>query len=227
MECNLERNDRWQADILSIGCAQLHDSAENYVHVLTENFQSRSVQDRIAGPVYPVSTEDDMLPCLQALDACPKGSILLLVNNIFPSEALAGDILVTAAKKKGLAGLVVKGAVRDLSMLETFEFPVFSTEVNFVSAKTAKVPAKHLPEEVELTSVNGSIVCESGDWLVGDKDGWLIIKANYVSASIKAARVLSEREESLRIALADGVSLAELIGLHDYVSGKSPLKFDV
>jgi 4-hydroxy-4-methyl-2-oxoglutarate aldolase len=206
-----------------LGCAQLYDAAMKYSYCLTIPLKSRTSIKKLAGPIFPIITDNDMLPCLQALDLAPRGSVLFIHNiSAEYSEALAGDIFVTAAREQGLGGLIVNGAVRDIDVIDNMGFPVFSKEVTFVSAKTANVASTSVPATIKLPNV----VLEPGDWIFADSDGVLLVKQKFMGIVYKAAMVLSNREEDLRIKLLDKNRLSDLCGLHDYLEGRAPLKFD-
>lgn len=207
-----------------IGCAQLQDAAPQYTTVLNGlGLVSRVPGLKVCGPVFPVVTQNDMLPCLQALDQAPEGSVIFIHNESSESEALAGDIYVTAALQQKLGGLVVNGAVRDIDTLARMGLPVYSKTVTYVSAKTAKVPAAQVPATVSI----GDAVIAPGSWIFGDSDGMLLIKEEHVSVVFKAAFILQKREDELKSALARGERLGDVCGLSDFVAGRGPLRFEV
>ncbi|WP_460060568.1 RraA family protein [Streptomyces sp. YKOK-I1] len=206
-----------------LGCALLHDAAPDVATVVDTPLRSRTPGLSAAGPAFPVATDNDMLPCLQALDLAPPGSVIVVHNTTERSEALAGDIYVTACKERGIAGLIVDGAVRDVDSLPEMAFPVFSSQVTYVSAKTAKAPAREVPESVTL----GSCTLRPGDWIFADGDGVLTVTQRYVSAVLRAAVLLAEREEELKGKLRAGETLGELCGLGDFLAGRAPLRFEV
>ena len=61
-------------------------------HVVDIPILSRTPGQKVAGQAFPVITDNDMLPGLQALDVTPPGSVLFIHNVARRSEALAGDI---------------------------------------------------------------------------------------------------------------------------------------
>jgi regulator of RNase E activity RraA len=206
----------------ALGCALLHDAAPEYAKVVDAPLRSRTHLSAV-GPVFPVATDNDMLPCLQALDMAPPGWVILVRNTAAESEALAGDIFATACKQRGIAGLIVEGAVRDVDTLQGLGFPVYSSQVTYVSAKTAKVPARQVPETVTV----GSCTMEPGDWIIADSDGVLTLPERYVNAVLHAAALLGQREEELKGKLRGGETLSELCGLADFLAGRAPLRFEV
>jgi len=228
-----QRIEQIRQTFTGFGCAQLRDAAPKYVEVLAWPLVHRGGPAHLAGPVFPVATGNDMLPVLQGLDATPPGHVLLVSNTAERSEALAGDILGTAAVAQRLGGLVVNGAVRDLGFLRRLGLPVYSTEVTIVSAKTALVPAVELPMAIEAPVVDADqggtrpLELRAGDWLFGDEDAVVAVPARYLSAVFTAARLLRDQEEQLRSAVRSGQRLSEVCGLHDYLAGRGPLRMDV
>lgn len=206
-----------------VGCAQLADAAPEYAVPLRLQLAARNGLSTVCGPVFPVTTDDDMLPCLQGLAATPPGWVLFIHNTVRPSEALVGDIFTESARVQRLGGIVVDGAVRDLADLADIPVPVFSTEVTFVSARTTDVRAQQVPNAVTVAG------CElrPGDWLFGDPDGFLTVPARRVGSVLAAGAVLRRREEGLREAMRErGRTLADLTGLADFLSGTGELKFN-
>jgi 4-hydroxy-4-methyl-2-oxoglutarate aldolase len=205
-----------------VGCAQMADAAPEFARPLRLPLRPRNGRPRLCGPVFPVVTEDDMLPCLQALAETPPGWVLLIHNLTFPSEAIVGDIFAASAEVQGLAGIVVKGAARDLQDLADIAVPVFSTEVTFVSARTTDRRAERVPMAVELDGV----AIKPGDWLFGDPDGFLVVEAERASAVVTAAAVLRKREDGLKAAIRrDRRSVTELTNLSEYLDGTGPLGY--
>jgi 4-hydroxy-4-methyl-2-oxoglutarate aldolase len=224
------------AQFATLGCALLQDAAPQYCIVFKHPPVARLKGALLAAPVYPVLTPNDMLPCLQALDEAEAGSALYIRNTAPDSHALMGDIFATAARAKGLAGVVVEGAVRDLDALQAIGLPVFSTEVTYVSAKTAVCKAVHLPHTIDVADYRPAFepydgvkraAIQQGDWIFADSDGMLAIQKRYVTAVITAARLLHQREEALKSELRSGKPLGSLIGLQDFVAGRGDLRFAV
>jgi 4-hydroxy-4-methyl-2-oxoglutarate aldolase len=66
-------------------------------------------------------------------------------------HALMGDIIAHAAKRKGLAGLVTNGVVRDWAKMKGMAFPVFATGLNILGPAKADPGEPHasLPSLIE------------------------------------------------------------------------------
>ncbi|WP_437962319.1 RraA family protein (plasmid) [Sorangium sp. So ce119] len=217
----LERVRAVQQKFLQFGCAQLYDAAPEHTVVLELPLIARTPRNRVAGPVFPVSTDNDMLPCLLGLAEAPPGSVLFIHNSAERPLAVAGDIYVISARQQGLNGLIVDGAVRDVDFLQDLDFPVFSRSVTYVAAKQTDQRPPELPCAVQL----GDLLLEPGDWIFGDSDGLLLIKRKNLGAVFNGAILVSQREEKLKAGILAGSTLAELSGLREFVSGTGQLRF--
>jgi len=104
-----------------------------------------------------------------------------------------GTIMMTACKQLGLAGVVMDGAVRDSLEIDEMDYPVFSFGTN------PNGPTKNTPGRIgHPVSVGGVTVC-SGDLVVADADGVVVIERERVETLLPQARKKVE-DESARIA---------------------------
>ena len=90
-----------------------------------------------------------------------------------------GELMVFQAVKKGLAGIVIDGALRDLDSLRKMDIAIYSAVV------TPKGPYKNGPGEINVPVCCGGVVVNPGDILIGDADGIVVI-------SLKDARWYSK-----------------------------------
>lgn len=209
------------------GVAQLSDASNNIKH-MNGTFQIKwlnpiCTNDRICGPLFSVNTENDMLPCLQALAKVPPHYVLFLNNKSHESEALAGDIFVTDLINSKSNGLIVNGAIRDVSELKHMGLPVFAREVNYVSAKTALSKADGVPQEIMVDD----FLIKPNDWVFGDRDGILIVKQEFVTALLYGIQVVEDREQQLKEELKKGIRLDAICGLTEFIEGTGKLKFEI
>ncbi len=209
------------------GCAQLSD-ASNTIEDKNGFFQLHEISavdksKKLCGPIYSVNTDNDMLPCLQVLSSVPVGYVIFINNINEISEALAGDIYVSDCIQSGCSGLVVRGAIRDTNEIKKMKFPVFTKEVNFVSARTAQIKATTVPQIIKLEDK----LIEPNDWFFGDEDGVFIVKEKYLTALLYGVQIVEEMEVKLKNELNKGNRLHNLCGLSEYISGRGKLKFNI
>ena len=105
-----------------------------------------------------------------AVANAPPGSIIVATVGGYLSAGAWGEILTEAARTRGIAGLVIDGAVRDIDAIEALRFPVFSRGLAIGSC--TKERAGQLDGPIQL---GGATVC-SGDLIFGNADGVVVIE---------------------------------------------------
>ncbi|MFL6242526.1 MAG: RraA family protein [Acidimicrobiia bacterium] len=163
---------------------------------------------RLAAPAFAVRcTPGDNLAVHVAVARTPAGSALVVDVGIERERGYWGEVLTTAAKARGIAGLVIDGCVRDVAALQEHDFPVFSTGVALRGA------TKELPGMAGGTAEVGDVPVQTGDWLVGDADGVTVVAATELEDVLTAGAARAKSEQALFAALTDGKTTVELLGL--------------
>lgn len=104
-----------------------------------------------------------------------------------------------AAKAKGLGGLVIDGAVRDVDALTDLGFPVFSRSVCPGGCD------KDGPGEINVPVSCGNTVVSPGDIVVGDADGVVVVPAAHAAEVLDLVTALVAREAQRVAEIDDGV----------------------
>ena len=99
------------------------------------------------------------------------------------------------------------GAVRDSDSILEMGFPVFSRGLSICAAQ------KNQPGQVNVPIICGGVAISPGDWIMGDRDGVVVIPRRNVSAVIAAAKEREAAEIALRKGIEAGKSTVELLGL--------------
>lgn len=111
----------------------------------------------------------DNLAVFGALDAAKPGDILMVATDSFTATAVIGDLVMGMARNRGILGLVTDGMVRDVAGILNVGLPVFCAGV------TPNSPAKNGPGSAGLPIVIGGMPVESGDIIVADDDGVVVV----------------------------------------------------
>jgi 4-hydroxy-4-methyl-2-oxoglutarate aldolase len=159
--------------------------------------------ERIAGPAVTAGCEPRTVGAmLRALRSAGPGDVLCVVGA--GEWAYFGELAGAEALRRGLAGVVVDGLVRDLDGLEALGLGLFGRGTTPVGGSPRG------KGEVGAVVRLGGCDVEPGDWVVGDADGVVVVEAGRVDEALEAAEaaVASEREMLTRIAA--GESLFEL-----------------
>jgi 4-hydroxy-4-methyl-2-oxoglutarate aldolase len=162
---------------------------------------------QIDGPAYAVRCEPgDNLAIHAAVAAAPPGSVIVAAVDP-PERGYWGEVLTTAAEARGLAGLVIDGGVRDIAAIEVHGFPVFSA----LSAR--KGATKTAPGDHGGTTTVGDVLVRTGDWIVGDRDGVVVLPSDRIEEINAKAAARAEKEAAMFPELRAGATTIELLGL--------------
>ncbi len=137
----------------------------------------------LVGPAFTVKTRPgDNLMIHKALELAAPGDVIVVDGGGDLTNSLFGEIMSHQAEVKGLAGIVIYGAIRDAGILRQSSFPVFAAGV------THRGPYKDGPGEINVAIAIDGMVIEPGDLILGDEDGLLCVPFDQVEALYAAAR---------------------------------------
>ena len=120
-----------------------------------------------------------------------------------------GELLSTAARARGAAGVVMDGLTRDIRAIREMKFPVFAGGIGPLDSKgRGKVAAIDVPVEV-----GGARVCP-GDLVFGDADGVVVVPRAIEEQVVAEALAKVTGENATREALARGEKLADVFKRH-------------
>jgi len=116
-----------------------------------------------------------------------------------------GRVLREAALARGIAGLVIDGAVRDSASIATMKFPVFARGVSI------KGTGKNQPSRVGEAITVGGVLIQTGDVIVGDRDGVVVVATEEAEKTLQRARERAAKEDGFRRAIREGRTTVELM----------------
>jgi len=153
----------------------------------------------LCGPAVTVRTRPgDNLMVWKALDIARPGDVLVIGTYEYPTTSTFGELVVLAAQAKGLAGIVCDGMCRDAGGIRATRLPVFTAGL------VPSSPGKDGPGEIGAAIVCGGVVVQSGDIVVGDEDGVVVVPladAAEVAARLPAIR---QKEEKMLASIRSG-----------------------
>lgn len=157
---------------------------------------------RLAGRAVTALCEAaDYGPVHHAIAAAGAGDVVAVDAGGRMDAAMIGELLSGAARRKGIAGVVVDGPVRDVATLASWpDFPVFSR------GHTARGPSSMERGEVNGAVVIGGVRVEPGDLVLGDDDGLVVIPSGEAAARLEAALAMVAAEAAWEARLATGES---------------------
>lgn len=153
-------------------------------------------------------TPPDFGAVLGALDQINAGQVLVIAAGGDRRTAMIGGILSGHLRRKGVVGVVVDGAVRDVATLASWpDFAVFSRSV------TPRGPIGADQGAINLTVDIGGCKIAPGDLILGDDDGLVALNPASIRDKIGAAEAKLDREDQWIKGLESGRAAAEVFGL--------------
>jgi 3-hexulose-6-phosphate synthase/6-phospho-3-hexuloisomerase len=162
---------------------------------------------RMVGRAVTVRTyPGDWSKPVQAIDVAQPGDVIV-IDAGGAGPAIWGELATHSAVQKGLAGVVIDGAVRDSPEIIEMKFPAFSRLV---------MPNAGEPKgfgEINVPITVGNMHIEPGDWLLGDDDGVVVLpRAMAVEYANRSVDVL-EKENRIREEIKEGSTLSKVTEL--------------
>jgi regulator of RNase E activity RraA len=144
----------------------------------------------LGGPALTVKTRPgDNLMVHKAIDIAQPGDVIVVDAGGVLINAIIGEIMSTLAEKKGVAGFVIDGSIRDAGAIRAGSFPVFAAGV------AHRGPYKDGPGEINCPiSIDGMLV-EPGDLVIADDDGVLCVPYEDAADICKLTQAKKASEE--------------------------------
>lgn len=141
----------------------------------------------------------DNLAIVGALSLAKPGDVLICASDAFRETAVVGDIVSAMARNAGIAAIVIDGMARDLIGIKGVGMPVFSRGV------TPNSCVKTGPGRIGLPVVAGGVHVQSGDVVMGDLDGVVVIPQAELDAVIARVDHIRKVEAEILAKVAKGM----------------------
>lgn len=171
----------------------------NRIHAVGCDLRPYHGQGKLVGTAFTVKTRPgDNLMVHKAIDLAEPGDVIVVDAGGETKNAIIGEIMVRLAIKKGLAGFVIDGCIRDSEAVKKGSFPVFAKGV------THRGPYKDGPGEINVPVAVGGMVVHPGDIIVGDDDGLAVVPAESAELILELATAQKQREEAIFASIENG-----------------------
>lgn len=146
---------------------------------------------------------------VEAIDRAGKGDVIVIdAGGVSP--AVWGELATHSARERGIAGVVIHGAVRDTPEITELRFPIFASEFTPTAGEPKGFGEIDVPVTISRTRIY------PGDWLVGDDDGVVVIPRARVADVANRAMDVLERENRLRSEIQGGSTLSQVAYLQKW-----------
>ena len=153
---------------------------------------------------------------MQAVDGVGKGDIAVWAGE-GKGVCFFGELIVLGMKRRGCAGALVDGGIRDIEWIRQQRFPVYARYRTPVqSIGRWKVAAWQVPVDMPgATATRVSV--RPGDFVLADTDGVIVVPARAAAAVLAEAERLTATEIRIRRDLGRGASLEHVLRRYGHV----------
>ena len=165
------------------------------------------VRGKMVGTAITVQTfPGDWAKPVEAIDIAKEGDVIVIYNEN-KDIACWGGLATLSSLNKGIAGVVIEGAARDIDEIENLGLPIYTSNA---------VPNAGDPKG--FGEINAEITCggqtvKPGDYIVGDESGVVVIPAERAYELARRAKEVNKTEKRLFDEIRRGGTLSEIMEL--------------
>lgn len=209
-----DRSDALAARLLNCYAAAVHDVLRGLGYgrcVLPPNIRALDPTKKLAGEIYTVGghidltrdPHDTLVQWTGLLSKAPPGKVLVCQPNTY-DIALMGELSAETLNFRGVRGYVVDGGCRDTDFILELGFPVFC------SFNTPKdIVGRWVPDRFGEPITIGEVTIISGDYLLADRDGVVIIPGRTIDDVVTKTEQVLQTENTVRTAILTGMDPQE------------------
>lgn len=152
----------------------------------------------------------DLVDPLRALEMGQQGDVIVVDAKGDTETSVCGGLMGGLAKNRGIRGMVVDGAGRDIDELEDIAWPIWTRAITPCGTHTM------FSQRKEELSINVPIACggitvKPGDFIVADTIGVVVVPIERADEFLTLAAEQAEREQKTRVWVAKGKTVEDLL----------------
>lgn len=148
---------------------------------------------------------------VEAIASAEKGDIIVIDNHGDTTNNCWGEVLSCAAQVKGVSGVVVDGAARDIDICKEMGFPVYARAAVPITAR-----GRITQEAFNCLIRIGDVQVRPGDVVVADVNGIVVICSEQLEQVVAKAETLMDKEERMKADLLAGMDVLEMDRKYNY-----------
>lgn len=164
---------------------------------------------KLIGRAYTLRAVEDFMTLLVGLAEAQPGEVLV-VDTGGSRHAVVGELFSIEAHRRGLAGIVVDGPIRDTVTIRTLDLPVYARSCSPVAGTTQKIFERQTP------IVCGGVIINPGDILFGDDDGIVVASEAELAILLPVAEQIDARERMAIARMQGGENLHTMLNYTEH-----------
>ena len=165
---------------------------------------------KFAGPAVTVRTYNgDWSAPVQAIDHAKPGDVLV-IDACQGEIAVWGELATNSCRSRGVVGVIIDGAARDIEDIRKMKFPLFARHFTPTAGEPKGFGEINAPIEVCGRKV------EPGDWIIGDESGVVVVSKKLAMEMANRAIDVNEKENRVREEIQRGSTLGQTMYLQKW-----------
>ena len=188
----------------SLSTGNISDAGHGETKVMDAGIKPFEHSVRVAGPAFTIQTPPDAnLFIHEACTMAPPGSVIVVNAHGNMTSGHIGDLMALACQTRGIAGLVIDGAVRDIDGIVQLNFPVFARG-GIAHGNAAKKGVMNQPIQC------GGVDINPGDMIFGDATGVVAFPQDKAQEIYDKAVLIANSELGFIQQLNEGKTLLQI-----------------
>jgi regulator of RNase E activity RraA len=160
--------------------------------------------EHLCGTAFTVKARPgDNLLATKAIHMAQPGDVIVIAGSYDTALSVWGGVMSALARKKGIAGVVTDGLVRDVAETRASGLPVFAIGLTPVG------PTKEGSGQINLPVSCGGVIVNPGDIIVGDEDGVVVVHREEAAGVLERVHARMRLEAQWFDAIARGEMILE------------------
>lgn len=187
------------------------------INGVLRNLTPMGSSQKLIGPAYTVQyksyekTPEQFMQASNYIDEVPEGAVIFIDNGGLLSCSVWGGILTHYAYHKKIAGTIVNGLVRDIDILQKYDYPLFARGAIPRSGKNRVYAFAQCK-----TIIMDEVRIHFNDIIFADSNGVLVIPENQLQKIVEMVKNIAQTEKRIIEAIDSGKSLKEARSLYHY-----------
>jgi 4-hydroxy-4-methyl-2-oxoglutarate aldolase len=165
---------------------------------------------KLLGVARTVRCNEDFLTLIKALSESRANEVLVVDCQGF-TKAVVGELFSAEAKRRGLAGFVIDGSVRDTQIIKRLEFPVYCRSIHPMAGTTTTLI------DIQIPVSCGGVMVNPGDIIFGDDDGLIVASSEEFTTLLSTAEAIQAKERHIFEQIQRGQSLFQMLNLESHL----------
>ena len=207
------KKEKVQVSLISefslLATGNVADAARSVVRVMDSGIRPLALNMKMIGPAFTVECcGGNNLAIVEAISIAPTGCVLVATVQGHMKAGHVGDVLSHAAKIRGIVGIVLDGACRDVDEVIQMNYPLFARGSN------PQGPLKLKNGKINQPIACGGITVNPGDMIFADASGVVVFPVAKSEYILEKAKAIAVKETQILKSLHEGKSLRDIFGLH-------------